>query len=139
MAAIVTPPDEHVIYSPFGAPSSIHAARARLRCLDAEASEVEGTVTEALPNARFRIELGDGSEVVAHVAAGLRLGIGRILPGDRVRWWLFRGSTARVDGLRAAHAEAVMLKRGARAAAWRLAGGTGRRWHGGQVQRVRRS
>ena len=51
---------------------------------DADASEVEGTVTEALPNARFRIELGDGSQVVAHVSAGLRLGTGRILPGDRV-------------------------------------------------------
>jgi translation initiation factor IF-1 len=50
-----------------------------------ETSEVEGTVTEALSNARFRIELGDGSQVVAHVSASLRLGIGRILPGDRVR------------------------------------------------------
>jgi translation initiation factor IF-1 len=52
---------------------------------DADVSELEGTVTEALPNARFRIELGDGSQVVAHVSAGLRLGTGRILPGDRVR------------------------------------------------------
>ena len=51
---------------------------------DAKVSEVEGTVTEALPNARYRVELGDGSEVVTHVAAGLRLGAGRILPGDRV-------------------------------------------------------
>ncbi len=51
----------------------------------AEASEIEGTVAEALPNARFRIELGDGSQVVAHVSAGLRLGAGRIIPGDRVR------------------------------------------------------
>jgi translation initiation factor IF-1 len=50
-----------------------------------DAREVEGTVTAALPNALFRIELGDGSLVVAHVSAGLRLGIGRILPGDRVR------------------------------------------------------
>jgi translation initiation factor IF-1 len=50
-----------------------------------ETSEVEGTVTEALPNARFSIELGDGSQVVAHVAASLRLGVGRIIPGDRVR------------------------------------------------------
>ena len=52
---------------------------------DAEVSEHEGTVTEALPNARYRVELGDGSQVVAHVSAGLRLGTGRILPGDRVR------------------------------------------------------
>jgi translation initiation factor IF-1 len=52
---------------------------------DAELSERDGTVTEALPNARYRIELGDGSEVVAHVSAGMRLGAGRIIPGDRVR------------------------------------------------------
>jgi translation initiation factor IF-1 len=57
---------------------------------DAEASESEGTVTEALPNARYRIELGDGSQVVAHVSAGLRLGAGRIIPGDRVRVALSR-------------------------------------------------
>jgi translation initiation factor IF-1 len=52
---------------------------------DHEAPQVEGTVKEALPNARFSIELGDGSLVVAHVAASLRLGAGRIIPGDRVR------------------------------------------------------
>ena len=52
---------------------------------DATTLEVEGTVTEALPNARFSIELGDGSQVVAHVSASLRLGVGRIIPGDRVR------------------------------------------------------
>jgi len=52
---------------------------------DAEGPEHEGTVTEALPNARYRVELGDGSEVVAHVSVGMRLGAGRIIPGDRVR------------------------------------------------------
>jgi translation initiation factor IF-1 len=62
---------------------------------DGEASEIEGTVTEALPNARFRIELGDGSQVVAHVSAGLRLGTGRILPGDRVRVALARFDRSR--------------------------------------------
>lgn len=51
----------------------------------ADASDVEGTVAEALPNARFKIELSDGSQVVAHVSADLRLGAGRIIPGDRVR------------------------------------------------------
>jgi len=62
---------------------------------DADASDVEGTVTEALPNARYRIELGDGSQVVAHVSAGLRLGTGRILPGDRVRVALARFDRSR--------------------------------------------
>ena len=60
-----------------------------------DASEVEGTVTEALPNARFKIELADGSQVVAHVSASLRLGIGRILPGDRVRVALSRFDRSR--------------------------------------------
>ena len=60
-----------------------------------ETSEVEGTVTEALPNARFKIELSDGSQVVAHVAASLRLGAGRIIPGDRVRVALARFDRSR--------------------------------------------
>ncbi len=60
-----------------------------------ETSEVEGTVTEALPNARFKIELGDGGQVVAHVSANLRLGIGRIIPGDRVRVVLSRFDRSR--------------------------------------------
>jgi len=60
-----------------------------------ETVEVEGTVTEALPNARFKIELGDGSLVVAHVSASLRLGVGRILPGDRVRVELSRFDRSR--------------------------------------------
>jgi translation initiation factor IF-1 len=60
--------------------------------------EVEGTVMEALPNARFKIELGDGSQVVAHASASLRLGVGRIIPGDRVRVALsqFDGSRGRI-------------------------------------------
>jgi len=62
---------------------------------DAEASELEGTVTEALPNARYRVELGDGSQVVAHVSASLRLGVGRMLPGDRVRVELSRFDRSR--------------------------------------------
>jgi translation initiation factor IF-1 len=60
-----------------------------------ETSEVEGTVTEALPNARFRIELSDGSQVVAYASANLRLGIGRIIPGDRVRVALSRFDRSR--------------------------------------------
>ena len=57
--------------------------------------DVDGTVIEALPNALFKIELGDGSVVVAHVSAGLRLGAGRILPGDRVRVALSRFDRSR--------------------------------------------
>ncbi len=47
--------------------------------------EVEGTVTEALPNAMFRVELTAGHRVLAHVSGKIRLHFIRILPGDRVK------------------------------------------------------
>lgn len=49
-----------------------------------EAIEVEGTVTEALPNASFRVELANGHEVLAYVSGKIRLNFIRVLPGDRV-------------------------------------------------------
>jgi translation initiation factor IF-1 len=48
------------------------------------ALEVEGTVTETLPNAMFGVQLANGSKIVAHVAGKLRMGFVRLLPGDRV-------------------------------------------------------
>ncbi|MFY9344274.1 MAG: hypothetical protein WAT39_17415 [Planctomycetota bacterium] len=42
------------------------------------------TVLAALTNAMFRLQLGDGREVVAHAAADLRMAFTRLLPGDRV-------------------------------------------------------
>ncbi len=48
-----------------------------------EAIEVEGTVTEPLPNAMFRVELANGHNVLAHVSGKIRLHF-IILPGDRV-------------------------------------------------------
>lgn len=47
--------------------------------------EVEGKVTEPLPNAMFRVELDNGHEVLAHISGRLRMNFIRILPGDRVR------------------------------------------------------
>lgn len=49
-----------------------------------EAIEVEGTVSEALPNAMFRVELPNKHRVLAHVSGKIRLHFIRILPGDRV-------------------------------------------------------
>jgi translation initiation factor IF-1 len=46
--------------------------------------EVEGTVTEALPNAQFRVELQNGHKVLAHISGKLRMHYINILPGDRV-------------------------------------------------------
>ena len=49
-----------------------------------EAIQVEGTVTEALPNTTFRVELENGHEVHAHISGKMRMHYIRILPGDRV-------------------------------------------------------
>jgi len=45
---------------------------------------MEGTVTEALPNAMFRVELENGHKVLAHVSGRMRMHFIRILPGDQV-------------------------------------------------------
>ncbi len=49
-----------------------------------EPIRVEAVVREALPNARFRVELENGHEVLAHVSGKMRMNFIRILPGDRV-------------------------------------------------------
>jgi translation initiation factor IF-1 len=61
--------------------------RSRLEVLMAksQAVEVEGTVTEALPNATFRVEMENGHQVLAHVSGKMRKFFIRILAGDRVR------------------------------------------------------
>ena len=43
------------------------------------------TVKEALPNARFRVVLDNGHEVLAHVSGKMRMHFIRILPGDKVQ------------------------------------------------------
>ncbi len=50
-----------------------------------ELIETEGTVTEALPNATFRVQLDSGHKVLAHVSGKMRMHFIRILPGDRVK------------------------------------------------------
>ena len=49
-----------------------------------EVIEVEGTVTEALPNASFRVELANGHLVLAYASGKIRRFFIRVLPGDRV-------------------------------------------------------
>ncbi len=49
-----------------------------------DAIEVEGTVTEPLPNAMFRVRLENGHNVLAHISGKMRMHYIRILPGDRV-------------------------------------------------------
>ena len=47
--------------------------------------EQEGTVTEALPNAQFRIELENGHSVLGLISGKMRKFYIKILPGDRVK------------------------------------------------------
>jgi len=47
--------------------------------------EVDGVVTEALANTRFRVQLDTGHTVIAHVAGRMRKNFIRIVPGDKVR------------------------------------------------------
>ncbi|MFF4624264.1 translation initiation factor IF-1 [Nonomuraea jabiensis] len=46
--------------------------------------EVEGTVTECLRNATFRVELENGHKVLAHISGKIRKNYIKILPFDRV-------------------------------------------------------
>ena len=46
--------------------------------------EAEGVVTEVLPNARFRVTLDNGHEVLAYTAGRMKKFRIRILTGDRV-------------------------------------------------------
>ena len=49
------------------------------------AIELEGTITESLPNAMFRVELDNGHKVLAHISGKMRMHYIRILPGDKVK------------------------------------------------------
>lgn len=49
-----------------------------------EVIEVEGTITEALPNANFKVELENGHEILAHISGKMRMHYIKILPGDKV-------------------------------------------------------
>ena len=44
----------------------------------------EGVVTEVLPGTMFRVELPNGSNVLAHISGKMRKHFIRIVPGDKV-------------------------------------------------------
>lgn len=46
--------------------------------------ELEGTVVESLPNTTFRVDIGNGHVILAHISGKLRMSFIRILPGDKV-------------------------------------------------------
>src|SRR6476469_3819058 len=47
--------------------------------------EIDGEVTEALPNLLFRVKLENDHELLAHLAGKMRRFRIRVLPGDKVR------------------------------------------------------
>jgi translation initiation factor IF-1 len=47
--------------------------------------EQDGTITEALSNAMFRVELENGHMVTAHISGKMRMNYIKLLPGDRVK------------------------------------------------------
>lgn len=64
-----------------------------------DAIEVEGVVTESLPNAQFRVEVQtpDGGKhmVLAYLSGKVKVNFVRIVPGDRVRVELSQYDLAR--------------------------------------------
>ena len=46
--------------------------------------ELEGVVTESLPNTTFHVDIGNGHIILAHISGKLRMNYIRILPGDKV-------------------------------------------------------
>ena len=48
-------------------------------------TQVEGVVTEALPNATFRVKLNNDKIIFCHLAGKMRMYRIRVLPGDKVK------------------------------------------------------
>ena len=47
--------------------------------------ELDGTITQALSNAMFRVELENGHIVTAHISGKMRKFYIKLLPGDKVK------------------------------------------------------
>ncbi len=45
---------------------------------------VEGTVTDSLPNATFKVQIGEGHLILAHLSGKMRKNFIKVLPGDKV-------------------------------------------------------
>lgn len=45
---------------------------------------VDGVISEALPNATFRVQLDKGPLILAHISGKMRMHYIKILPGDKV-------------------------------------------------------
>lgn len=62
-----------------------HALRGNHWMSKEDSIEMEGTITDTLPNTMFRVELDNGHVVTAHISGKMRKNYIRILTGDRVK------------------------------------------------------
>ncbi len=46
--------------------------------------KVDGTITDTLPNAMFKVSLENGHEILAHISGKMRMNFIKILVGDKV-------------------------------------------------------
>ncbi|MDZ4846826.1 MAG: translation initiation factor IF-1 [Chitinophagales bacterium] len=46
--------------------------------------KLDGTITESLSNAMFRVRLENGHEIISHISGKMRMHYIKILPGDKV-------------------------------------------------------
>lgn len=49
-----------------------------------EVIEIQGIVTEALPNATFKVKLENNHVILAHISGKIRMNFIKIMPGDKV-------------------------------------------------------
>jgi translation initiation factor IF-1 len=52
--------------------------------MQGDAIAVNGTVSQSMANALFRVQLDNGHHVLAHVSGTMRMRYVRIMPGDKV-------------------------------------------------------
>ena len=79
----LAPQDREAAKPPQAVPDSFATLPPRMS--KEEKIEMEGEITEALPNTMFRVKLDNGHEVLGHISGKMRRHYIRILPGDRVK------------------------------------------------------
>jgi len=52
---------------------------------DANVNLIEGVVVENLPNATFRIKVGESTDLLGYLSGKMRIHHIKLLPGDKVR------------------------------------------------------
>ena len=61
----------------------------------ANGAELDGQITDALPNAMFQVQLDNGSSVTCNLSGQLRMNYIRVLPGDSVTVEMSLGDPSR--------------------------------------------